>query len=102
MICPSDAEGQKSLDTDWHIGNDPTLPYLPCEFNNQSYTYTGYLTDHTAELNGATGDLFNSGAFSSITATGNAYTVSRNHHCRNTGYKPGLFPRDIRREIKSR
>lgn len=63
MICPSDAEGSESLDKDWHIGNDPSQPYLPCEFDNQSYTYFGWLIDHSVMANGQSADKMNSGSF---------------------------------------
>ena len=65
MICPSDAEGQDSLDRDWHVGNDPTLPYLPCEFDNESYNYAGWLVNLQDVLRGQSPDLMNSGAFNS-------------------------------------
>jgi prepilin-type N-terminal cleavage/methylation domain-containing protein/prepilin-type processing-associated H-X9-DG protein len=65
MICPSDAEGQESLEVDWHVGDDPDLPFLPCEFDNQSYTYTGWLLNINDTLQGQSPDTLNDGAFTS-------------------------------------
>lgn len=63
MICPSDAEGSESLDTDWHVGNNPDLEFLPCEFDNQSYTYLGWLVNYDEMLNGLSPDTMNNPAF---------------------------------------
>lgn len=65
MICPSDAEGRESLDTDWRVGNAPDGDYLPCEFDNQSYTYFGWIIDHQEMANGQPLDTMNDGSFSS-------------------------------------
>lgn len=65
MICPSDAEGQESLDTDWRVGNLPDGDYLPCEFDNQSYTYFGWIIDHQEMANGQPLDTMNDGSFTS-------------------------------------
>lgn len=69
MICPSDQEGQKSLDTDWHVGNNSTLPYLPCEFDNQSYNYAGWLINQKDVLNGQSAETMNSGQFNAGMST---------------------------------
>ncbi len=63
MICPSDSEGRESLDEDWHLGNDPDLPYLACEFDNQSYSYFGWLVNQSDLLNNQPADQMNNGAF---------------------------------------
>jgi len=63
MICPSDAEGQQSLDEDWHVDNNPDLPFLPCEFDNQSYNYAGWLVNLEHVLLGQSPETMNHGAF---------------------------------------
>jgi prepilin-type N-terminal cleavage/methylation domain-containing protein/prepilin-type processing-associated H-X9-DG protein len=66
LICPSDAEGQETLETDWHVGNDPSLPILPCEFGNESYSYTGWLFNVQDTLQGQPAEKMNAGAFAGM------------------------------------
>ncbi len=63
MICPSDSEGEAGEEA-WHINGDPTLPILPCNFDNESYTYLGWLINDAYILNGQSPDTLNNGAFS--------------------------------------
>ena len=54
LICPSDANGEEDLETDWRVDeNDPNSPYLPCEFSAASYVYTGWAFNENQMLKGA-------------------------------------------------
>ena len=72
LICPSDAEGRESLEEDWHEGNDPDAPLIPCEFDNQSYNYAGWLVNTEEVLNGQAPSAMNAGSFTSQTDLGDA------------------------------
>jgi prepilin-type N-terminal cleavage/methylation domain-containing protein/prepilin-type processing-associated H-X9-DG protein len=62
IICPSDAEGQQSLE-DFHVNGDTDLPILPCNFYNASYNYSGWLINLQDVLLGQSPDTMNNGAF---------------------------------------
>jgi prepilin-type processing-associated H-X9-DG protein len=64
MLCPSDAEGAAG-EIEWHSMGNPDLPILPCNFDNESYTYIGYLIDEEYILNGQSPDTMNDGTFTS-------------------------------------
>ncbi len=66
LTCPSDAEAAEVLETDWHVGNDPSLPILPCEFGNESYSYTGWLFNVEDTLQGQPAEKMNAGAFAGM------------------------------------
>lgn len=59
LICPSDQEGLEALNEDWHVGNDPEQPFLPCEFDNESYTYIGWLIKDEDILQGLPESVMN-------------------------------------------
>lgn len=70
LICPSDAQGQEQA-VAWHQNGDETLPIVPCNFDNASYIYTGWLINKNDILQGQPEDAMNSGAFTSdLDATG--------------------------------
>ena len=64
MICPSDSEGPVGL-LEWHENGDDTLPILPCNFDNESYSYIGYMISEADILNGNSSETLNSGLFTS-------------------------------------
>jgi len=41
-VCPSDADGRKRMDEEFHCGNIPTNPFCPCKLYNISYNYYGW------------------------------------------------------------
>ncbi|MBI2425927.1 MAG: DUF1559 domain-containing protein [Candidatus Hydrogenedentes bacterium] len=78
MICPSDAEGQEALESGWHNSGDPDLPYLPCKFDNESYTYLGWMVNVQDILQGQSPTVLNDTAFSTVTDVAGLITTSLN------------------------
>ncbi|NIA15263.1 MAG: DUF1559 domain-containing protein [Nitrospiraceae bacterium] len=76
MICPSDPEGSDALDRDWHVGNDPEAQILPCEFDNESYTYLGWLVNVADILQGQPASAMNDPSFSSLTGGASALVAA--------------------------
>jgi len=75
LICPSDAEAPQALAVEWHTGNDPNLPILPCEFDNESYNYLGWLVNVNDVLHGASADAMNDPAFAAFNRDSDAEDV---------------------------
>lgn len=66
MICPSDAEADNVLNGGWNVGGDPNLPILPCKFDNESYTYLGWLINDNDILQGQSPDTLNDSSFATV------------------------------------
>lgn len=66
LICPSDAEGKEAVEEEWHLNDDPSAPILPCEFGNESYSYTGFLFDLQDLLQGQPEGAINSEVFAGM------------------------------------
>ena len=64
LICPSDAEGPQSL-IEFHQNGDTSLPILPCNFDNASYNYSGWLVNVRDVVLDQPEDTMNSGLFTS-------------------------------------
>lgn len=65
MICPSDSEGVAGL-LEWHENGDASLPILPCNFDNESYTYIGYMINEQDILHGLPEDILNGPPFATL------------------------------------
>ena len=71
MICPSDSEGSDALDREWRVGRSPDGRILPCNFDNESYTYLGWLINVQDILQGQPASALNDPSFATVTdATG--------------------------------
>jgi prepilin-type N-terminal cleavage/methylation domain-containing protein/prepilin-type processing-associated H-X9-DG protein len=64
LLCPSDAEASAG-ELKWHEAANPALPILPCNFDNESYSYSGFVLDENQILNGQTPETLNSGTLTS-------------------------------------
>lgn len=72
LICPSDAEGREALDRKWRQGGHSSAgpvdnaPIQPCNFDNESYNYLGWLLNVEDILQGNPASAMNDGAFASM------------------------------------
>jgi prepilin-type N-terminal cleavage/methylation domain-containing protein/prepilin-type processing-associated H-X9-DG protein len=68
LLCPSDAEASAG-ELQWHEAANPALPILPCNFDNESYSYLGFVMDENQILNGQVPETLNSGSLTSDLTT---------------------------------
>lgn len=66
LICPSDAEAQQALESGWHQQGNPDLPYEPCNFDNESYNYIGWLINVQDLLQGLSADSLNDASLAAV------------------------------------
>lgn len=74
LVCPSDSEGQKDA-IEWHRNADESLPILPCNFDNASYNYSGWLMNIRDIILNQPEDTMNSPQFNANLDT-NAYLAT--------------------------
>lgn len=68
LVCPSDSKGQADA-VSWHENGDESLPILPCNFDNSSYNYSGWLMNINDIILDQPEDTMNSGSFNATMDT---------------------------------